>query len=447
MPFVIVVPDLRLPKLTNQMLLEISLTAFFGAIASNSLSLLGDAASMSVDVTTYIANMYGEWVKEKHPRSVGSSSAVLDVAIPFLSTAALVAVTVYLVVDSLLVLQHPPSTNAVDPSYLYGFALANLAVDALCGGLFVARGEAVFVEADAVPQLSLDTSTSIDDFDFSGGVFGYLGSPQGGGHRALRMEEEEDYGELEEDDDIQFSDTHKLTGARGHCLSCSWCSCCWRCCRSVWDLLALYLCCVKPPASAYSHSLSRGHIDIARKPARKNLNMLAAFTHVLGDTLRTVAVLAAAVVSTVTGIDGDICDAWAALLVALTILVLCCSLLREIVAAARSEKVQDELSGDLLRMSGGWGACVQCLVVAPIRLCCCYCCLAAGGIGVGGSAVLRVASTAGSPAKGNTGIEMSPMSSRIQSYLPVNTSADEEREEFHEFDAGERGKGGDGTKR
>ena len=33
----------------------------------------------------------------------------------------------------------------------------------------------------------------------------------------------------------------------------------------------------------------------------------------VGDTLRTVAVFAAAFVSSVTGIDGDICDAWAAI--------------------------------------------------------------------------------------------------------------------------------------
>ena len=34
-----------------------------GAGLSNSLSLLGDAASMSVDVSTYICNIYGEWAK------------------------------------------------------------------------------------------------------------------------------------------------------------------------------------------------------------------------------------------------------------------------------------------------------------------------------------------------------------------------------------------------
>ena len=37
-----------------------------GALASNSLSLLGDAAAMSVDVFSYFANMYAERIKSKH---------------------------------------------------------------------------------------------------------------------------------------------------------------------------------------------------------------------------------------------------------------------------------------------------------------------------------------------------------------------------------------------
>ena len=36
-----------------------------GALASNSLSLLGDAAAMSVDVFSYFANMYAERVKAR----------------------------------------------------------------------------------------------------------------------------------------------------------------------------------------------------------------------------------------------------------------------------------------------------------------------------------------------------------------------------------------------
>ena len=42
--------------------------------------------------------------------------------------------------------------------------------------------------------------------------------------------------------------------------------------------------------------------------SKRNINMMAAFSHILGDTLRTVAEFMAALVSTITGIDGDECD-------------------------------------------------------------------------------------------------------------------------------------------
>jgi Co/Zn/Cd efflux system component len=67
---------------------------------------------------------------------------------------------------------------------------------------------------------------------------------------------------------------------------------------------------------------------------KKNLNMMSAFTHVLGDTLRTISVFLAALVSTLTGIDGDICDAWAAIIVAVTIVALSAHIMLEIRKAA-----------------------------------------------------------------------------------------------------------------
>ena len=47
-----------------------------------------------------------------------------------------------------------------------------------------------------------------------------------------------------------------------------------------------------------------------KKPQEKNLNMISAFTHVGGDTLRTCAVFIAAVVSDTTSASGTVCDAW-----------------------------------------------------------------------------------------------------------------------------------------
>ena len=57
---------------SNKRLLQVLSLSFFlfvvaeivGAIYSESLSLLGDAAAMSVDVVSYFTNMYAEHVKE-----------------------------------------------------------------------------------------------------------------------------------------------------------------------------------------------------------------------------------------------------------------------------------------------------------------------------------------------------------------------------------------------
>ena len=53
--------------------------------------------------------------------------------------------------------------------------------------------------------------------------------------------------------------------------------------------------------------------------SEKNLNMISAFTHVGADTLRTCAVFIAAVVSDATSTSGSLCDAWAAIVVSISI--------------------------------------------------------------------------------------------------------------------------------
>lgn len=93
-PFQLVIPDdwlqQLLPRITNLTLLEVSAALFaifvvaeiVGAMASNSLSLIGDAASMIVDVCTYICNIYAEWCKENFGRLSVASRAIIDVLVP-----------------------------------------------------------------------------------------------------------------------------------------------------------------------------------------------------------------------------------------------------------------------------------------------------------------------------------------------------------------------------
>ena len=66
------------------------------------------------------------------------------------------------------------------------------------------------------------------------------------------------------------------------------------------------------------------------KPVEKNLNMISAFTHVGADTLRTCAVFIAAVVSDTTSVSGSVCDAWAAVMVSITIILCVIPICKEI---------------------------------------------------------------------------------------------------------------------
>lgn len=66
-----------------------------------------------------------------------------------------------------------------------------------------------------------------------------------------------------------------------------------------------------------------------------NLNMMSAFTHVSGDTLRTLAIFLSALVATLTNFSGALCDAWAAVIVTVTIFGIVIPLIKEIFLAFR----------------------------------------------------------------------------------------------------------------
>ena len=64
-----------------------------------------------------------------------------------------------------------------------------------------------------------------------------------------------------------------------------------------------------------------------------NINMLAAFSHLGADSMRTASVFIAAVIASC-GVDSDLCDAWAAVVVSGTIVIMVIPLLSEIVKSA-----------------------------------------------------------------------------------------------------------------
>lgn len=207
-----------------------------GAFASNSLSLLGDAAAMSVDVFTYLSNIYVERVKARSGGHVDAKTRfIIDVIVPSISVFALVIVSIYVTLDAIRIIAHPSSSDGDDVNvyFLYGFSCANMVVDLLSSYMFYAKKDSVFETVDG-------------------------------------------------------------------------------------NLLA--------------NSSQAEEVNEDKKGI--NLNMMSALTHVGGDTLRTIAVFISAVVSSATSISSDITDAWAAVVVTITIFALIIPLVNEIVKAA-----------------------------------------------------------------------------------------------------------------
>lgn len=65
-----------------------------------------------------------------------------------------------------------------------------------------------------------------------------------------------------------------------------------------------------------------------------NLNMLSTLTHVSGDLMRTISVLAAATLSSLFNLNTSLCDAWASIVVSITIVMIVCPLFRELINAS-----------------------------------------------------------------------------------------------------------------
>jgi len=205
-----------------------------GALASNSLSLLGDAAAMSVDVFTYGANMWAERTKSKYGDLDKSTRYYLEVYIPTFSVCALLGVTGWIASEAIQAIMDPSDDGEeVDIIFLYAFAGVNMLIDVISTFFFFQSWDSVFVDS-----------------------------------RIVRMS--------------RISVTDRLS--------------------------------VTSPSKIES----------------LNLNMYSAFTHVGGDTFRTLSVLICAVVAATTSFSSTLCDAWAAVAVTFSICALVIPLVREI---------------------------------------------------------------------------------------------------------------------
>lgn len=278
-------------KPSNRTLLQVAASSFLlfvileivGALRSNSLSLLGDAIAMSVDVFTYSTNLYAEGTKGNADSRSIVNRVMNEIGIPSFSVICLLAVTIYITVDAIQVLQNPPDVNDVPVSYLYGFSLLNLVIDCICGAYFYSRGKEVFFEP-IIPLHLISLEVSLDS-----------------------EEEEREFGHLDEDLDLTLKSNND------------------------------------PYSSDNSRNSYGGANNYSEGGQKKNLNMLSAFTHIGGDTVRTISVIGAACISSIFEIDADVCDAWAAVVVAVTIVLITLPLIIDIVEAVKN--ISAESSG------------------------------------------------------------------------------------------------------
>jgi Co/Zn/Cd efflux system component len=268
-----------------------------GALVSNSISLLGDAMAMSVDVVTYLSNIYAERVKSK---SVDGKSLdlqaqiVIDVIVPIFSAFALIGISIYVLstaFDTLSNFDRNEEVGRVKIEFLYGFATANMGIDLLSMFMFYTRGWSTFQDLH-----------SQDD--------------EGVGDE---KEEESESDTLKNAQSRDASDVAAINELKDNIDEGN-------------SLVAQ----TSKTSKQSSRKLEKdtaasNQITKKEKEKKKNVNMLSALVHVGCDTLRTLSVFIAAIVSSSTDIPGTLCDAWAAIIVTLTIFVMLIPLLIEIV--------------------------------------------------------------------------------------------------------------------
>jgi Co/Zn/Cd efflux system component len=248
-------------------------------IIANSLSLLGDAGAMSIDVATYGCNFYAEYCKYINKNELNFSSQMfIKVYIPAISVTSLLGVTAYVTVDAVRRLLGHKEVE-VNVSFLFIYSILNMTVDVICGILFFLRRNDIFHEVKPI-ETGEDTiymlnDNSTDSMDTSVTPLSKNNNPNNNTTIAS----------------TSTNSTQKNTSEN----------------------------------NLVNRNDQHGDMEVELdeiSTETSNLNMMSAFTHLGGDTLRTLSVLLAAVISTVfPSIEGSKTDAWAAIVVSATIVV------------------------------------------------------------------------------------------------------------------------------
>jgi len=111
----------------------ITVGQYIGAIVSKSLALYGDSTTMTIDVVTYIMNLYAE-VSTSLP-TVKQRNQLISSG---LSIAILMGLSAYLIIDAILRLteQRRGDEESVNPDIVLVFAVIGLTIDVVSCSAF-----------------------------------------------------------------------------------------------------------------------------------------------------------------------------------------------------------------------------------------------------------------------------------------------------------------------
>lgn len=247
-----------------------ALAEIFAAIASSSLSLLGDAASMVVDASTYGLNMIAE-----RRKGLGISEMTrvkLELFIPLASMLALFATSVYVMNEAMDTIRNPPEHGETGDTIMLIFASVNLAIDVVSVFCFARVNRLLgYAVKDAVEGITED------EYDAE---FGH------GNQNSARV----GHGDVDDGDAGLITNgvpASETTATQTNTFE--------------------------------QHLLHTRDIE-ADLHSKSNTNMCSAYTHVIADTLRSIAVMAAAILSLADDdVNSNIADAWAAIAVSVII--------------------------------------------------------------------------------------------------------------------------------
>lgn len=296
--------------------------------------MFGDAAAMLVDSFAYGMNLFAEKLKHQTdndgPDSLswilgdagmkGNSSVkrrlLFETVIPFISITCLIIVSLVVTGDAIRVLT-VSNADYVAPieaesesevKFMFLFSVGGLVLDLGCALIFNARGTDAFIEK----KMSVSAQKHKESIDLA---FGTAWEADLDEHEFGELEIEESFGPPKTfyGSSSSSSSGSRISGSReddsivGRTKTC------------------LYGClsCICPSAVLKIENTDK---------YKKNFNMISAFTHVSADLIRTISVFIAAIVSRVTGISVITCDAYAALIVIMSIVAIIVPLVRDMVS-------------------------------------------------------------------------------------------------------------------